>query len=184
MTWVDAIPIVLIVGYGVLGFVTGAIRRLIGLVALYVAFFAANGMGLQAGGILQQSSSVPTPDARIFGFFGIAIVVIIVIDGAAQLAHSQIQLQAIVANRLSGVVIGVVTGLLLSIVLTYELQAAGNPIGGAQLDGMQQNIRDAVNGSHVAVPLTKAIGRPIIAIFQPVLPADPQIYFGPGPVNP
>jgi hypothetical protein len=30
----------------------------------------------------------------------------------------------------------------------------------------------------------RAIGRPIISLFQPVLPSDPQIYFGPGPVNP
>jgi hypothetical protein len=184
MTWVDAIPIVLIIGYGVVGFFTGAIRRLIGLVALYVAFFAAKGMGLQAGGILQQSSTVATPDARIYGFFGIVVVVLIVIEAAGQLAHSQIQLQAIVANRLSGVVIGLVTGFLLSVVLTYELQAAGYPSGGGQLDGLQQNIRDAVNGSHVAVPLSNATHKPIIAIFQPVLPDDPQIFFGPGPVTP
>jgi hypothetical protein len=30
----------------------------------------------------------------------------------------------------------------------------------------------------------RAFGKPIVTIFQPVLPADPQIYFGPGPVNP
>jgi hypothetical protein len=34
------------------------------------------------------------------------------------------------------------------------------------------------------VPLTRAIDKPIVAIFQPVLPADPQIYFSNGPVNP
>jgi hypothetical protein len=141
-------------------------------------------MGLQAGSILQQSSSYGTADSRIYGFFGILFAVIIVIDGAAQLANSQIQLQAIVFNRLSGVIIGVVTALLLSVLVTYELQAAGNPFGGTQLDSLQQTVRDGVNGSHVAVPLVRAIGRPIISLFQPVLPSDPQIYFGPGPVNP
>jgi hypothetical protein len=159
-------------------------RRLIGLVSLYLACFAANAMGLQAGSILQQSSSYSTPDGRIYGFFGILFAVIIVIDGAAQLANSQIQLQAIVFNRLSGVIIGVLTALLLSVLVTYELQAAGNPFGGTQLDSLQQSVRDGVNGSHVAVPLVRAIGRPIISLFQPVLPSDPQIYFGPGPVNP
>jgi len=68
--------------------------------------------------------------------------------------------------------------------VTYELQAAGNPFGGTQLDPIQQGVRDGVNGSHVAVPLVRALGKPIVSIFQPVLPADPQIYFGPGPVNP
>ena len=183
MTWIDVVTILLIVGYGVLGFFTGVLRRLIGLVALYIAFVAATNMGLQAGGILQQSSSYSTPDARIYGFFGIVAAVLIVIDGAAQLAHSQIQIQAIVFNRVSGVIVGLLTALMLSVLVTYELQAAGNPIGGAQLDAVQQGIRDAINGSHVAVPLTRGIGKPIVSIFQPVLPADPQIYFGPGPVS-
>jgi hypothetical protein len=49
---------------------------------------------------------------------------------------------------------------------------------------MQLSIRDGINGSHIAVPLTNALKKPIISIFQPVLPSDPQIYFGPGPVNP
>ena len=184
MTWVDAIPIVLILVYALLGYFTGVMRRLIGLVSLYLACFAANAMGLQAGSILQQSSNYGTADARIYGFFGILFAVIIIIDGAAQLANSQIQLQAIVFNRLSGVIIGVVTALLLSVVVTYELQAAGNPFGGTVLDTLQQNVRDGVNGSHVAVPLVRALGKPVISLFQPVLPSDPQIYFGPGPVNP
>ncbi len=184
MTWVDAIPIVLVLVYALLGYFTGVMRRLIGLVSLYLACFAANAMGLQAGSILQQSSNYGTADARIYGFFGILFAVIIIIDGAAQLANSQIQLQAIVFNRLSGVIIGVVTALLLSVVVTYELQAAGNPFGGTVLDSLQQNVRDGVNGSHVAVPLVRALGKPVISLFQPVLPSDPQIYFGPGPVTP
>jgi hypothetical protein len=32
--------------------------------------------------------------------------------------------------------------------------------------------------------MVKQIEKPIIAIFAPALPTDPQIYFGPGPVNP
>jgi hypothetical protein len=184
MTWIDIITIVLIIGYGVLGYFTGVLRRLIGLVALYAGFIAATNMGLQAGGILQQTSPIATPDSRIYGFFGILVAVLVVIDGAAQLAHSQIQIQAIVFNRVSGVIIGVLTAFLLSILVTTELIAAGNPIGGGSLDGMQQGVRDAVNGSHFAVPLAKALGRPIVAIFQPVLPGDPQIYFSNGVVNP
>jgi len=105
------------------------------------------------------------------------------VEGAAQLVHSQIQIQAIVFNRVSGVVVGLLTAIVLSVLVTYELQAAGNPFGGTQLDSLQLSIRDAVNNSHLAVPLTNALKRPIIAIFDPVLPNNPQIYFGPGPVN-
>jgi uncharacterized membrane protein required for colicin V production len=184
MTWIDAIPVVLVIGYGIGGYFTGVIRRLIGLIALYVAFVAATNMGLQAGALLQQTSAVATPDSRIYGFFGIVFLVMIIIEGAGQLAHSQVQLPAIVFNHVGGSVLGVITAIGLSVLLTYELQAAGNPIGGSQLDPFQQNIRDAVHGSHLSVPLANALSKPVISIFQPVLPADPQIYFGPGPVNP
>ncbi len=177
MTWVDAVPIVLILAYLVLGYFTGAFRRLISLVSVYVACFSATNMGIQTGGIIQQSSSLETPDARIYGFFGILIAVILLIDGAAQLVHKQIQIEAVVLNRTLGIAAGLVTAVLLSVLVTYELEAAGNPIGGGQLDSVQLRIRDAIQGSKVAVPLTDALKKPVVFIFQPVLPPDPQIYF-------
>ena len=183
MNALDALPIVLVIVYGALGLFTGALRRLVGLVALYLAFVGATNMGLQAGGLLQQSSSLETPDARIYGFFGIVIAVIVIVEGAAQLANSQIQVGAVVFNRLLGVVLGVTTAVVLSVLVTYELQAAGNPFGGGALDAQQQQIRDAVRGSHVAVPLVSAIGKPIVTIFQLALPSDPQIYFSQNPVS-
>ena len=183
MTWVDVLPIVLLVVYAVLGYFTGVLRRIIGLIALYIACIAATGMGLQAGNIIQQGSTVETPDARIYGFFGLLLLVIVAIDGAAQLAHRQIQIEAIVWNRLSGVIVGVVTALLLSVVVVYELQAAGHPSGSGQLAGAQADIRHAVDGSHFAVPIVNSLGRPIVAVFQPALPFDPHQYFSRGPVT-
>jgi hypothetical protein len=183
MTWIDIFGILAIVAYGVGGFFAGVVRRLIGLVALYLAFLAATNMGLQAGGILQQSSNFATADARIYGFFFIVIAVIAIVEGATQLAHSQVQLPAIVLNRTFGVLVGVVTGLLLAVLVVHELGAAGNPFGGPQLDGMQQSIRDAYNGSRVVVPVVKKIEPPIIDLFAPALPLDSQIYFSSSPVN-
>ena len=183
MNWLDLLPIALLLAYGALGLYTGVVRRLIGVIALYLAFVGATNMGLQAGGILQQSSNLETPDARIYGFFGIVIAVIVIVEGAAQLASSQIQIGALVFNRVLGIVIGVATALLMSVLITFELEAAGNPFGGGALDPLQQSIRDAVQGSHVAVPLTSAIGKPIVTIFQLALPSDPQIYFSQSPVS-
>jgi hypothetical protein len=183
MNWLDAVPIVLIVGYGVLGFFTGIVRRIIGFLALYIAFVAATNMGLQAGGIMQQSTSLDIQDGRIYGFFGIALAVLVLVELAGQLAHRQIQIEAMVLNRATGAIVGVLTGLLLTILITHELIAAGSPFGGGQLNGLQTTIHDAVSGSHLAVPFYHAIGKPIIAVFQPVLPADPQIYFSSGPVT-
>jgi len=54
----DLLPILLVVVYTALGLFTGVLRRIIGLIALYLAFVGATNMGLQAGGILQQSSNL------------------------------------------------------------------------------------------------------------------------------
>jgi hypothetical protein len=183
VTWLDVLPVVLIVIYAVLGYFFGVLRRGIGVVALYVAFLAATGMGLQAGNILQQATSFETPDARIYGFFGILFIVLILIEGAAQLANSQIQITAIVWNRMSGLIVGILTGVLLSILVVYEFQAAGNPSGGGALDDTQARIHDTVQSSHLAVPIDNAISKPVVAIFQPVLPSDPHQYFSRGPVS-
>lgn len=183
MNALDVLPIALVIVYGALGIVTGALRRLVGLVAVYLAFVGATNMGLQAGGLLRQSSTLETPDARIYGFFGIVVAVIVIVEGASQLANSQIQVGALVFNRITGVVIGVVTAILLSVVMTYELEAASNPFGGGALDSQQLQLRDAVKGSHIAVPLVSALGKPIITIFQLALPNDPQIYFSNNPVS-
>jgi uncharacterized membrane protein required for colicin V production len=183
VNWLDALLVVLIVVYGALGLFTGVLRRLIGLVALYLAFEGATHMGLQAGGIMQQSSNLETPDARIYGFFGIIVAVLLIVEVAAQLANSQIQVGALVFNRVLGVLLGLATAILLSVLVTYEMEAAGNPFGGGTLDTLQQEIHDGVHGSHLAVRLVTAIGKPIEAVFQPALPGDPQIYFSQSPVS-
>ena len=184
MTWIDIFPVLLLIAYGVGGFFSGLIRRFIGLVAVFIALWAATNMGLQAGAILQQTSSFEVPDGRIYGFFGIIVAVLLIVEAATQLAHSQIQIQAVVLNRTLGVALGVLTAVLLSVVMVYELEMAANPIGGGQLDAVQNSLRDSVRHSAFMVNLVNAIDRPIIALFSPLLPGDPQVYFGPGPVNP
>jgi hypothetical protein len=183
VTWLDILPIALVIAYAALGLFTGLLRRVIGIIGLYLAFVGATNMGLQAGNILQQSSNLDIPDARIYGFFGIVIAVIVIVEGAAQLASSQIQVGALVFNRVLGVIIGVITAVVLAVLVTNELIAAGSPFGGGALDPLQQSIRDGVQGSKVAVPLTHAIGKPIVSIFGLALPADPQIYFSQSPVS-
>ena len=184
MTLVDILPILLLIVYGVGGFFSGLIRRFIGLVALFIAVWAATNMGIQAGGILQQTSSFEIADGRIYGFFGIIFAVLLIVEVATQLAHSQIQIQAVVLNRTLGTIVGVFTAILLSYVVVYELGAAANPIGGAQLDPLQQWIRDQINHSLYMRNLVNATDQPILALFQPLLPGDPQQYFSSNPVNP
>ncbi len=183
MTWIDVVPVLLLIGYGAGGFFSGLIRRFIGLVALFIALWAATNMGQQAGAILQQTSSFEVADGRIYGFFGIILFVLVIVEAATQLAHSQIQIQAVILNRTFGTTLGVLTAILLSVVVVYEFGAAANPIGGAQLDSVQVNIRDAVRDSLFMVKVVNAIDRPVLALFSPLLPPDPQIYFGPAPIS-
>jgi uncharacterized membrane protein required for colicin V production len=185
LTLVDIFPFLLLVAYGVGGFFSGLIRRFIGLAALFVAVWAATNMGLQAGAILQQTSSVSeVSDGRIYGFFGMIAAILLLVEVATQIAHKQIQIQAVVLNRTLGTALGLVTAFLLSVVVVYELGAAANPIGGSELDSLQVNIREAVQRSLFMTKLVNAIDRPVIALFQPLLPGDPQIYFGPNLINP
>jgi len=183
VTWIDIFPILLLIGYGVGGFFSGLIRRFIGLAALFVALWAATNMGLQAGAILQQTSSFEVADGRIYGFFGIIAFVLVIVEAATQVAHSQIQIQAVVLNRTLGVALGLLTAILLSTVVVYEMGAASNPVGGAQLDALQLSIRDAVRNSLFMTKLVNATDKPIIALFSPLLPPDPQIYFGPAQIS-
>jgi len=183
LNWIDLLPLVLVIAYAGGGFFSGAIRRFIGLIALFVAMWAATNMGVQAGGILQQTSNFETPDARIYGFFGIAIAVLLIVEVATQLAHSQIQIPAITLNRTFGTVFGALTALLLSVVVIFELEGAATPEGETHLDGLQISIRDAVNNSGWAVKTVNVFEKPVIAIFGPFLPGDPSVYFGPGAVT-
>jgi uncharacterized membrane protein required for colicin V production len=183
MTSIDALVIVLILAYTIGGYFTGVIRRLIGLVALYLALLAATNMGLQAGGILGQSSNFNVADGRIFGFFGILTAILVIVEAATQVAHSQIQIPALLFNHAFGAAVGFVTAILLSVIVVYELGAAAYPFGGSQIDPLQQRIRDAYQGSHIVVPVVKQIQKPIIQLFAPALPPDPQIYFGPNPIT-
>jgi uncharacterized membrane protein required for colicin V production len=182
VTWLDLIVILLLAVYGVGGYFTGVLRRLIGFVALYAGLFAGTKMGLQAGLILQQTSNFETPDSRIYGFFGILVSVLLIVEIGSQVAHHQIQIPALSLNRTLGVAVGLITALVLSVVMVYELGYAARPFHESQLSSKQLQIRDAYNGSHVVAPFVRAIQRPFITLLQPALPADPQIYFSRDPV--
>jgi uncharacterized membrane protein required for colicin V production len=182
VTWLDLVVILTFIAYGVGGYFSGVLRRLIGFIALYAAIFAATNMGVQAGNILQQTSNFDIPDGRIYGFFLILFVVLGIVEVGTQIAHHQIQIPALSLNRTLGVTVGLITALVLSVVMVYELGAASNPFGGTQLNARQQQIRDAYQGSHVIVPVIKAIQKPIITLLQPILPSDPQIYFSRDPI--
>lgn len=184
MTWLDAVPIVLLPVYLALGLLTGVIRRGIGFVAVYLACFSATAMGLQTAGILTSSyPNLATADARIYGFFGILAAVIILVEGAAVLLGKQLEVTVVALNRGLGVVVGLVTGIALAVVIAIEFTGAAAPEGNGQLDSLQISVRQIVHDSKIAVPLSNALGKDVEILFKPVLPVNPNAYFGPGQVE-
>lgn len=183
MSWIDLLPLALLIAYLIGGFFSGMIRRFIGLVALFVALWAATTMGVQGGAILQQTSNFDTASGKIYAFFGILFAVLLIVEVATQIAHKPLQIQAIVLNRSLGAAIGVLTAILLSIIVVWELEQAAAPTGNPTLDPVELGLKSTVHDSLYMVKLTNAVEAPIVALFSPFLPVDPQTYFGPGPVS-
>ncbi len=178
MTWIDGGLLLLLIGFGVLGYFTGLIQRAIGFIALYVAVFAATNMGVQTAGIIQQGWPIANVDSRVYGFFGVLFFLLIVVEGSATAVHDQLQISAVVLNHASGAAVGVITALILGVICTLMLQATAATVGGAETDPLEISVRDGVQGSHFAVPITSLLGSPVKRIFSPVLPVEPQTYFG------
>ena len=184
MTWIDLVLIALVAIYVVVGFFTGVVRRALGFVALYLGCLAATNMGLQIAGVLSGSiNGLTVPDSRIVGFFMILAAVIVLVEIASQLIHKQLEIATVALNKALGVAVGLITAVALGFIVTYELIGAAAPEGQAQLDQLQISVRDSVRNSTIAVPMTNGVGKAVLVMFKPVLPPNPNVYFGPGPVS-
>ena len=177
MSWLDLVIAVLIVGYGLLGAWSGVIRRAFGLIGLYAAFFAATYVGASAVPQLQGAVQVDVPDAHIYLFFGTLLAVVLIVEIVATLYHEHLQLSLVALNRSTGAALGVITALVASTLLWVMVSAAGNPVGGSST-GLQVQMRSAAQRSVLGKPLARAVGNPLLTLFQPVLPHDPNTYFG------
>ena len=180
MTWVDAIVLLLVLVYTILGFYSGIIRRVLGFVILFFAFYVAGYMGLRAGDMIVQARPLTPPtDARVIGYFGFALLVVVVLEAMATAYRDLLQVSVVALNKFTGVLLGVLTGLVASVLVVYMLNGAGNPLGGS-LNSTQLSIKEGVDRSVIAKPLLNALGRPVLFFFRPVLPGDPQLYFEKG----
>jgi uncharacterized membrane protein required for colicin V production len=177
LTLLDLGAVLLFVVYAALGWFTGTIRRVIGLVAVYIALLVATFMGQQGGDVVMQSQpGMPVPDARLvaWGFF--LVLMLLVFEGAATAVHSQLQLAVVAVNKAVGVVVGLVTALVLITALVYMLAGFAKP-SGRQPDQLQITIRDAVVNSGIGFPLARAAGGYILPLLNAALPRDSQAYF-------
>lgn len=178
MTLFDLVVLLLIAVYAILGYFTGVIQRVIGLVGLYIGCVVATFMGVQGGSIVQQySPNTSVPDSRLIAFLFFLFFFLLLVEGAATAVHNQIQLSVIMLNRSTGVLVGLLTAALLTVVLVYVLAGYAQPLGSGAVDDLQIKVRDSVAKSQIGLPLAKALS-PTLIVFDAVLPRDPKTYFG------
>jgi uncharacterized membrane protein required for colicin V production len=174
---IDLAIVAAVILYAGLGYWTGIIRRVIGMVALYLGFFAAtNSAPTAASVVLQAFPDWAVPDALMLGYFMVVAIVLIIVDVLASLWHGQLQLAAVVVDRGSGAVVGALTALVgISLTLSLLL-GASQPVQGSP-DGAQIQIHDAIRKSVLGPGLASALGPASKLIFALVVPNDPATFF-------
>ncbi len=177
MTLIDLIALVLIVAYGVLGWFSGTVRRVIGLVGVYIAALIATNMGQFAGGILRQySPTISVPDARLAGWLFFLALLVLAFEGAATAVHSQLQLAVVALNRGVGVLLGLVTSIVLLMAGAYMVTGYANAQT-TEASSTQLSTRDQLQHSAVLLPVAKSLGIFALPFLTAALPRENEAYF-------
>jgi uncharacterized membrane protein required for colicin V production len=174
---VDLAVLVFVLLYLFFGFATGTIRRVLGLIAIYVAMWVATNMGQQGGNIyLQYSPSTAVPDARLIGWLFFFVLITLALEGAALAVDRQIQFAVVALNRFMGALIALVTAGVIVIGVFY--MAAGYSKAATNTpSSVQINLRDQLANSKLVYPLVRAAGASVLPLLSGALPRDPQAYF-------
>lgn len=177
LSGLDLVAALIALVYAVLGLQSGLIRRVIGFLGLFVAFGAATYLSPEGGSFIQQGAhnGMNPNDARIYAFFGFLVLVIIVIEGLSGAYHGLLQFSFVPLDRITGLILGIITGVVLATLVVYVLIGAGTPTPGPS-SPFQDSIRTTVDTSAVK-GLVARDGGPIERLFSPVLPTDPSRFF-------
>ena len=159
-----------------MGYYSGLIRRVIGLLTIYGAFLAATNLNTGVAQlILNFQPFTASADSRLFAYFGVMAVVIVAVEGLAAGYHDRLQIAVVLLNRFTGLLIGLVTGVLLAGFGVYVLNGYANATGGTLSDN-QVKTRSAYTTS-AFVPVVLSLVRPVRPLFSVALPVEPQTFF-------
>jgi len=173
----DVAIVALVVVYGLLGWYTGVIRRVIGFAGVYFAFFAATQAAPTAANVvLQALPSWTISNALILGYFAVVVIVILIVEVFASFWHRSLQIAAIAVDRGTGLVVGLLTALFGGTVAIHLLLGASLPTQGTPT-GAQIQIHDAITKAFIAPALLNVFGRPAEIFFGPAIPGRPGTYF-------
>ena len=171
-----AIIAVALVFFG-LGYWTGVVRRAIGVIGLFLAFFAATASGPTAANVvLQFYPTMTVSDAFMLGYFVVVVLVLAIVEVLASFYHGHLQLAAILVDKGSGAIVGAITALVGASVALWLLQGASMPTQGSP-DGAQIQVHDAISKSVLGPIMVGPVASVTKIIFSPVIPNAPQTYF-------
>jgi hypothetical protein len=168
--------VLVLVAYALLGYYSGVIRRVIGLITVYIAFLAATNLNTGIAQTLLNFQPFTAPaDARMLSYVLVMAVVIVAVEGLATGYHERLQVAVVLLNRFTGMIVGLVSAVLLTGFFVVLLNGYAFPLGGTLTD-KQVNVRTAVSSS-VLGPVVVNLAKPIRPLFAVALPVEPQTFF-------
>ena len=177
MTSVDLVGIAILVVYAALGWLTGTVRRVIGILVVYVALIAGTNMGQPGGEILEQwNNTIPPQDARLYGWLFFFLLIAVALEAAATAVHGRLQLAVVAFDKSLGVLIGLLTGVVLIVSLVF-MTAGYSRAAINQPSDLQAWMRDSLASSHFVLPMTRSISGVVVPLLNAGLPRDAQAYF-------
>lgn len=175
MTWIDVVIALSLIVYTALGAYTRTWRRVLGFVGIYLGLGAATYAAPRLAGMIQPDFNIPLVDVRLYCFFGVAGLVVLLLELIAAAYHRQLEISYVALDYGTGVLLGAFTGLLVAGLTVLMLDGASHPSGGS--DGLQLRTHDAIAHSTLVPILKRTAGKAGEALMQPVLPRNPIDYF-------
>jgi Colicin V production protein len=162
----DLLLLALVCANAYLGWRYGLLRRVVGLVGVFVACFAASNVGNGLVSIFGMHSL----SANAWGFVVIFLGVVVMVEGIGALIHERLQRVLVVLfDRLSGTLLGVGVGLAQALILF--LVAFAVTAAPASSKGGGETLGHAIVNATVAGPASR-LEPQLTRIFSFALPSD------------
>ena len=180
MSVLDLVVALLFLGYGLLGYWSGLARRVLGLILIILAAEVATQGGQPGGVILRQAwPDLNLPDARALSWLLIFVLITALVEVLMFLVRDRLKVTVVAFDKLTGVLVGLLSAVALTVIAVVMLGGLANPIGGStQMDQTQLWARSTLDDSGPAYALGERLGPNLGLLVKAALPQDPGIYFG------
>lgn len=183
---VDALIAVFLFGAFVLGFLQGAIRRLVGILTILFSFFLAAQLQVPFGGFLASNwRQFPPGYSEMIGFLTVFVAAVIAFALVVQGTYSRVQVFAKhpVIDEVLGGILGVFEGgmllMFMTIVLDQYFYRAGSGVQASELPLLRE-AWNAINGSGTGLILHNTLIPGLISVAGLLLPAGIHATYGSG----